>query len=118
MDIRIIGMTIEEFIISGVKSDEENSVLVSFSPVNIQERLEVAIDRSVKKFQKQNGSDAIFPEHWKQQIRAQGLPPMLMRFGIPQWNHKGLALNDRVTINVPEFIDDVTPVKKIDDFGV
>jgi hypothetical protein len=105
----------EEFVISGTKM-ENDEIVVSFSVTNTLERMNQLLIKAEKKWLRQYGQIP-FPQSYKAQIIGQGIPPMIMRLSMAKWTHKGLQLNDKVIINIPENIDDIKPVKT-DDFCV
>ncbi len=96
----------QEFIINGIRVEEE-FVIVSFSPMNTEERMVQLLEIAKKKWEKQYGAKNSLPENYKIQIIGQGIPPMIMRLQMAKWNNRGFQLNDKVIINVPETIDDI-----------
>ncbi len=110
-------MPVEEFVISAIKAEEE-FIIVSFSVSNTAQRMQNLLSIAEAKWLKQNGKDIPMPEQYKTQIQAVGIPPMIMRLPMAKWNNRGFQLNDKVLINVPEYIDDIKPVKKEETFGV
>lgn len=107
----------EEFIISGIKI-ENDEIVAEFSVTNTQERMNTLLVKAAKQWARQYGRNIPLPGNYKAQIIGQGIPPMIMRLPMAKWTNKGLQLNDKVIINVPENIDDILPVKKIDGFDV
>lgn len=108
----------EVFVITGI-SIEFDQVAVAFTVTNTEERMKRLLDLAGKKWIRQYGKNIPFPENYKAQVMAQGVPPMIMRLPATKWNLKGFQLNDKVLINVPETIDDIIPVeKKEEEFGV
>lgn len=115
---KLIEMPEEEFIITGIQIEQDH-MAVAFTVTNTEERMKRLLDIALRKWIKQAGLNIPMPENYKAQIRAQGIPPMVMRLPIAQWNNRGFQLNDRVIINVPETVDDIFPVKKKEnEFGV
>ncbi len=110
-------MVEEEFIISGINM-EHDQVAVAFTIANTEERMKRLLDLAHRKWARQYGAKIPFPVNYKHQVMAQGIPPMIMRLPMAQWNNRGFQLNDKVMINVPETIDDIIPVKKTDEFDV
>lgn len=107
----------EEFIISGLRIDDD-IIIVSLSVTNVKERMEQLVKLALRKWAKQYGKQMPLPENYKAQIIGGGVPPMIMNLPLAKWANKGLQLNDRVIINVPETIDDIILVKKKDELGV
>jgi len=107
----------EEFIISGIQI-EQDQMVVTFTVTNTEERMKRLLDLALRKWIRQYGMHIPFPQHYKVQVMAQGIPPMVMRLPIAKWNNRGFQLNDKVIINIPETIDDIIPVKKTDGFDV
>lgn len=107
----------EEFIISGIKAEDE-FIIVSLMVTNTEQRMQQLLSIAKKKWEKQYGTKNTLPENYKFQIIGGGIPPMIMRLPMAKWHAKGFQLNDRVMINVPENIDDIVAVPKKDNFDV
>jgi len=113
----LIEMAEEEFIISGIKM-ENDEIVVAFSTTNTEERMNILLEKAAKQWTRQYGKHIPLPGNYKAQIMGQGIPPMIMRLPVVKWNNRGFQLNDKVIINVPENIDDIIPVKKTDGFHI